>query len=582
MAPRRMIVSDLLCYAITKLQRVEKQPLKSAMLDFYTPGCILEAKELLLNEADLVMPEKWAKPAKHRLASVGQNNLGKEIEDIFAVIQAVDEAQLTDKLPLFVSDNPDNMPSVRLTDGEMAAVLLKLSKLESIVMNANKSIEILSQTVRGISTQNSAQVPLFLQSPRGNARGGRGGFRGRPPGPSPYPGDRDPPTTESTDDESGARAERRGGEGASHHQSTWGRSARGGRGGFSNPMEFPPLPGHREPAAIMQSSGQQSVARGEGHEGGGNALQGEGAGGGGAWGGRSENQIGGNWGDEVGEEDQFTLEESRRKRHHPSTSPPSTQQPISYSGIAAAQASNAVARRGAETPRRDVTAQHRHANSATGNRRGTTRLPAVPSVVGKGSSLVLKAADDRSNEPKKAVFCVSNVNRCYNCDDIVNYCIESGVVVSKCFDVTPLNQNRYSKCFRITGLERDRDKILDENFWPSRVNVRPWVHRGEGGSSEGQYQDMHTEHGLRRDSQPAGTDQQPSDMDIGSLALHDNITVHKSADQPCPSSQTDSVPNGAVSAPNQFIQPDLSAVDRDTPQLSDILQAANDVLHGES
>jgi hypothetical protein len=158
------------------LKRIEKQPLKNAMLDFYTPQCILAAKELLLNEADVVMPEKWVKPAKHRLASVGQHNLAKEIDDIFSVIQLIDEAQVTDKLPLFVSDNPDNMPLVRLTDGDLVAVLQKLARLENTVMNVSKSVELLNQTVMDTSRQNSAQFPIFQHSTRGqSARGGRGG-----------------------------------------------------------------------------------------------------------------------------------------------------------------------------------------------------------------------------------------------------------------------------------------------------------------------------------------------------------------------------------------------------------------------
>ena len=94
-------------------------------------------------------------------------------------------------------------------------------------------------------------------------------------------------------------------------------------------------------------------------------------------------------------------------------------------------------------------------------------------VVGLNTSTSLKAANVRA--PRKAVFCVSNVCSNFGCDDIQNYCLENGVTISKCFDVTPSNQNRSSKCFRVTVFVSDTGKFLDANFWPDRVTVRPWV-----------------------------------------------------------------------------------------------------------
>ena len=579
-----MVVSDFLCYAIVKLKRIEKQPLKNAMLDFYTPQCILAAKELLLNEADVVMPEKWVKPAKHRLASVGQHNLAKEIDDIFSVIQLIDEAQVTDKLPLFVSDNPDNMPLVRLTDGDLVAVLQKLARLENTVMNVSKSVELLNQTVMDTSRQNSAQFPIFQHSTRGqSSRGGRGGGRGQP-GVSPFRGARERPAVESTDDESGARGDRQDGAGGAQ-QSTRGRSVRGGRGGLYlyNQQDFSPLPGHREASSTFETRGLDPGVRGEGHDGGVRLSQGEGFNQEGACGGAYENQHRGNWADEVEGDDPFTLVERSRKRHHPSVSPQTDQQ-TSYAGMTE-RGGNTAARRGAGTPRRDVTAQRRDASNTTINRPPMNRQQASTTVIGQGSSVGLKAAEKRVNEHKKAVFCVSNVDSCYGCDDIVQYCANVGVVVSGCFDVTPVNKNRYSKCFRVTGLESDRDKILDANFWPNQVNIRPWVHRAGGGPTEGQYRPRSENMG-HHDGQPLSSEQQPIDMDIGTQAQFDTtaVALQESAGLPSMSLQADSGSIVVAPAQNQLHveQPELgTAPTVNSVELSDILQEANNVLHGQ-
>ena len=126
---RPLVVSDLLCFAVNKFHRVANKPLKAVIMDFYNADDITSAKELLLGELDKVFSDKWQKPARRRKDS--SNRSTSELDDIMSVLTIADNNKVIDQLPSFVSTDPDKMPSVKLTDGDLAVVLLKLSKIEA-------------------------------------------------------------------------------------------------------------------------------------------------------------------------------------------------------------------------------------------------------------------------------------------------------------------------------------------------------------------------------------------------------------------------------------------------------------------
>jgi hypothetical protein len=125
---RAIVVSDLLCYATKKFGRVALKPLKSVLNDFYSSDDICVAKDTLVEEVEKLSLDKWQKPARRRKDSITRTQ--NEIDDIMQVVTMLDETHNLDRLPMFVSSDPDCMPSIRLTDGDLAAVLLKLNALE--------------------------------------------------------------------------------------------------------------------------------------------------------------------------------------------------------------------------------------------------------------------------------------------------------------------------------------------------------------------------------------------------------------------------------------------------------------------
>ena len=130
--PRKLIVNDLLCYFVNKYSKVAGKPLKSTIVDFYSADDISAAKETLHSAIDELKEDKMPKMIRRRKDSI--NRTFTEVDDMITTITLLDEAKVIDRLPLFVSADPDKMPSVKLTDGDMAAVMLKLAKLEEGLM----------------------------------------------------------------------------------------------------------------------------------------------------------------------------------------------------------------------------------------------------------------------------------------------------------------------------------------------------------------------------------------------------------------------------------------------------------------
>jgi hypothetical protein len=62
----------------------------------------------------------------------------QEVDDILTVFTCLDEQEQLSNLPNYVSDNPDNMPSLRLYEGDLTILMDYLTKLDG----KNSSIEL--------------------------------------------------------------------------------------------------------------------------------------------------------------------------------------------------------------------------------------------------------------------------------------------------------------------------------------------------------------------------------------------------------------------------------------------------------
>src|SRR6478609_8939233 len=77
---------------------------------------------------------------RRRKDSIGRTP--NEVDDLLGVISMMDNNKTIDQLPLFVSSDPDKMPSIKLTDGDLAVVMIKLSKLEEKINETKDTVRV--------------------------------------------------------------------------------------------------------------------------------------------------------------------------------------------------------------------------------------------------------------------------------------------------------------------------------------------------------------------------------------------------------------------------------------------------------
>ena len=91
-------VANPLCFLLSKYNRLPLKTLKIALLDFYEPTVISNAKkQLLVDIKNLTLPEKPPNVPERRGGESRSNN---EIEDIFVLVTFLDKKKLLSELYL--------------------------------------------------------------------------------------------------------------------------------------------------------------------------------------------------------------------------------------------------------------------------------------------------------------------------------------------------------------------------------------------------------------------------------------------------------------------------------------------------
>ena len=149
MAADRLVVSDLLCYLVYKFGKMPLKELKAVLLDFYEADAIAEARLLLLKDveafkADLKLPYM---PAARRNDTTG------ELNDIVTILSTVDEQKLYGRLPKYVSQGPDNMPSIHMGEGDLNCLLSLIRKLAEKVDGMGAEMGAIMKEVRDLQVQ---------------------------------------------------------------------------------------------------------------------------------------------------------------------------------------------------------------------------------------------------------------------------------------------------------------------------------------------------------------------------------------------------------------------------------------------
>jgi len=110
-----------------QILKIANRSIKSLLLDFYTSEELTEAI-ILLKEIDKLNLDNALKNTRNMRSSVTKGSL--DLDDILAALTFLDEKQLLNSLPCFVSTSLDRMPSIRLVDGDILVLWGKLASME--------------------------------------------------------------------------------------------------------------------------------------------------------------------------------------------------------------------------------------------------------------------------------------------------------------------------------------------------------------------------------------------------------------------------------------------------------------------
>jgi len=122
------VLSDLLCFITSKFGRVEVKMLKTVILDYYEADDVSRAKLRLMDDINDLHVDQTPRISRRR---EGERHVIRDLDDIFTLITFVDESKINNRLPLYVTSDPDRMPSLRLFEGDLKYFYRKLEQFDS-------------------------------------------------------------------------------------------------------------------------------------------------------------------------------------------------------------------------------------------------------------------------------------------------------------------------------------------------------------------------------------------------------------------------------------------------------------------
>lgn len=158
MAARQLVLSAPLCFILNKVGKIELALLRKLLLNFYDVEALADAKRELHiamdDMSDMSVVETLRKRPRITMRRDSDNRNVHELDDIFAMITYMDECKLLEKLPVFVADHPDSMPTIGVSEGEFTFIFRMLEKMDS---SMRTTLEAMLLQVRSLEHGNQSR-----------------------------------------------------------------------------------------------------------------------------------------------------------------------------------------------------------------------------------------------------------------------------------------------------------------------------------------------------------------------------------------------------------------------------------------
>lgn len=155
-----MVLCHPLCFLFSRYMKSDLKSIKTALLNFYAPEDISSAKDLLTEHASkLPNAEELFKTPRRRDI---EGRSAREIDDICSIIEAADRAKHLLKLPRYVSDGPEKMPTIHLVEGDMMAIMNRFDRMDKTISHLESCVRHVYKVAAPVASTQSTQstVPL--------------------------------------------------------------------------------------------------------------------------------------------------------------------------------------------------------------------------------------------------------------------------------------------------------------------------------------------------------------------------------------------------------------------------------------
>jgi hypothetical protein len=132
MADNNLVISELLCFATKKYGNHENNGTKVVISSFYSSHDIVVAKELIFKSSEEMNTDGLPRLVTRRNTD---NKARLDVDDIFMLMEALDEKNLLIKLPKFVAHDPAKLPPFKTSDLDMCLLALRVAALEDQLSN---------------------------------------------------------------------------------------------------------------------------------------------------------------------------------------------------------------------------------------------------------------------------------------------------------------------------------------------------------------------------------------------------------------------------------------------------------------
>jgi hypothetical protein len=157
MAERLFVLCEPLCFLVNRFGKTQAKLLKTVIFDFYKPEDITGAKCQLLNDATQLMTTDSLPHIPNRRDR--DTRIMLEIDDMFVILNCLDEKKKLNCLPRYVAESPDNMPSARFFDGDMKLLQIWLEKIEGKIDHFGSSMDAIVAQIRTIGQRTPSHGP---------------------------------------------------------------------------------------------------------------------------------------------------------------------------------------------------------------------------------------------------------------------------------------------------------------------------------------------------------------------------------------------------------------------------------------